>query len=66
MNAGTDAPIHFGRTPRDDCAGIQPDCRRNCPSFRNERIIADENVPLQVRIGPSGNERGYMGITGTT
>lgn len=30
----------------------------------NERIIARDDATFRAQIGPSGNERGYMGITG--
>ena len=32
--------------------------------FENEQFIARENATFHARVGPSGNERGYMGITG--
>ena len=59
----TDAPIHLGRTPRDECRGVELVCS-SCQPFVNEQIIARESTTFQARIGPSGNERGYMGITG--
>ena len=58
------APIHLGRMPRDDCARTQLVCR-SCQPFENEQIVARESTTFQARIGPAGNERGYMGITGT-
>ena len=30
----------------------------------NERIIARDDATFRAQIGPSGNERGYMAITG--
>ena len=62
-STGTDDPIHLGREPQDQCVGVQFVCE-SCIPFENERIIAREDTTFQARIGPSGNERGYMGITG--
>ena len=59
----TDDPIHLGREPQDQCVGVQFVCE-SCIPFENERIIALGDTTFQARIGPSGNERGYMGITG--
>ena len=59
-----DDPIHLGRAAQDQCSGVELVCG-GCMPFENERIIARENTTFQARIGPSGNERGYMGITGT-
>ena len=61
--AGRDSPIHLGRTPQDQCSGSQLVCG-GCQPFRNERIIARDDATFLAQIGPSGNERGYMGITG--
>jgi len=58
-----DDPIHLGRDPNNQCIGVQFVCE-NCIPFENERIIAREDTTFQARIGPSGNERGYMAITG--
>ena len=58
-----DDPIHLGRAPEDQCNNTQLVCQ-SCMPFENERIIALEDTTFQARIGPSGNERGYMGITG--
>ena len=59
-----DDPIYFGRAAQDQCSGVELVCG-GCMPFENESIIARENTTFQARIGPSGNERGYMGITGT-
>ena len=59
-----DDPIHLGRDPNDQCNNTQPMCQPRCMPFQNELIIAREDTTFQARIGPSGNERGYMGITG--
>ena len=64
ISIATDDPIHLGREPQDQCVGVQFVCE-SCIPFENERIIAREDTTFQARIGPSGNERGYMGITGT-
>ena len=37
---------------------------QSCSPFTNNMIIAREDTAFDVVIGPSGNERGYMGITG--
>ena len=61
--AGRDSPIHLGRTPQNQCSSAQLVCG-GCQPFRNERIIARDDATFLAQIGPSGNERGYMGITG--
>ena len=58
-----DPPIQLGRTPQDQCSGTQLVCR-GCQPFVNERITARVNATFLAQIGPSGNERGYMSITG--
>ena len=65
LNVSTagDPPIQLGRTPQDQCSGTQLVCR-GCQPFLNERIIARDNATFLAQIGPSGNERGYMSITG--
>ena len=62
-STGTDDPIHFGREPQNQCVGVPFVCE-SCIPFENEIITAREDTTFQARIGPSGNERGYMGITG--
>jgi len=61
--AAGDPPIHLGRTPQDQCTGIQLTCR-GCQPFVNEQIVARNGATFLAQIGPSGNERGYMAITG--
>ena len=61
--AAGDPPIHLGRAPQDQCTGIQLACRA-CQPFVNERIVARNDATFLAQIGPSGNERGYMAITG--
>ena len=60
----TDDPIHLRREPQDQCVGIKFICD-SCIPFENRNITAREDTTFQARIGPSGNERGYVGITGT-
>ena len=61
---GGDSPIHLGRTSEDECTGVDLVCQ-TCDPFTSTEIIARDNTTFSVTIGPSGNERGYMGITGT-
>ena len=65
MQTGGDAPIHLGRTPNNECNGVQLTCRQ-CDPFPLKQMIARENTTFEAVIGPSGNPRGYTGITGTT
>ena len=63
MHAG-DSTIHLERTPEDQCVGVDLVCD-SCDPFENENITVTDNATFSFTIGPSGNERGYMGITGT-
>lgn len=55
--------IHLGRQPLDRCASTSITCA-SCPPFTGKTLSVLQNATLRVRIGPSANERGYMGITG--
>ena len=58
---GTDRPIHLGRDGSNDCVALQ--CS-SCDPFQNDRIVASSSTTFVARIGPSGDQRGYIGITG--
>lgn len=56
-------PIHLGRSPLDRCSSTPIMCP-TCQPFSGTTMELPEDTTLRVRIGPSGRERGYMGITG--
>ena len=58
-----DDPIHLGRAPLDECAGVQLMCQQ-CDPFPAQQIVAREDTTFTAVIGPSANPRGYTGITG--
>ena len=58
-----DEPIFLGRTPTDECAGVDVMCQQ-CDPFPSNRIIAREDMTFDAVIGPSANPRGYTAITG--
>ena len=60
--AAGSSPIHLGRTPDDECT--TPITCTSCPPFEATSMELQENATLRVSIGPSGQERGYMAITG--
>ena len=60
---GSADPIHLGRTPVDECINVDLVCD-TCDPFVNNNITVTDNATFSITIGPSGNERGYMGITG--
>ncbi len=55
--------VNFGRDPIDECVNVDLVCD-SCPPYQNQQFIERQNATFLVRVGPSGNERGYMGITG--
>ena len=59
----SDDPIHLGRDPVNECAGVELICQQ-CDPFLPGRIILREDATLKAVIGPSANHRGYTGITG--
>ena len=58
---GGDAPLHLGRASSSDCVALR--CS-SCPPYQNQKITAPSSQTFVARIGPSGDERGYMAITG--
>ena len=58
---GGDAPLHLGRASSSDCVSLR--CS-SCPPYQNQKITAPSSQTFVARIGPSGDERGYMAITG--
>ena len=56
-----DPPLHLGRASSSDCVPLQ--CSF-CEPFQNERIEASSSTTFVAHIGPSGDSRGYMAITG--
>ena len=62
---GSDAPIHLGREPMNECEGVQLECRQ-CDAFPSNRFVARNDTTFDVVIGPSANPRGYTAITGKT
>ena len=56
-----DPPLHLGRASSSDCVPLQ--CS-SCDPYQNQRIEAPSNTTFVAQIGPSGDQRGYMGITG--
>ena len=58
---GDDAPLHLGRASSKSCTPLS--CF-TCPPYQNQRITANSNATFIARIGPSGDQRGYMAITG--
>ena len=63
MQIGGDPPIHLGRTPLNECDGVQLRCQQ-CDPFAPVQMIARENTTFEAIIGPAANPRGYTGITG--
>ena len=61
--AASDAPIHFGRTPQDECTGVKLQCEQ-CAPFPSSRFEALEDTTFVAVIGPAANPRGYTAITG--
>ena len=60
---GGDAPIRLGRTPANECEGVQLMCQQ-CEPFPTKQMISRESTTFVAVIGPSANPRGYTGITG--
>ena len=58
----TDAPIHLGRVPVDECAGVQLMCEE-CEPFPSRQTLALEDTTFDAFIGPAANPRGYTAIT---
>ena len=58
-----DDPIHLGRTPLDECVGVQLMCQQ-CDPFPTSRFVVREDTTFTAVIGPSANPRGYTAITG--
>ena len=56
-----DPPLHLGRAGSSDCMSLQ--CS-TCEPYQNERLTAPSGTTFTARIGPSGDVRGYIGITG--
>ncbi len=56
-------PVHLGRTPLNRCTSTPIVCP-SCDPFEAKTLDLPDNATLTVRIGPSGRQRGYMGITG--
>ena len=63
LHVATDGPLHLGRASLDECGDTSLTCQ-TCPPYIGQQIIAREDTTFRAVIGPSGNERGYMGITG--
>ncbi len=59
----SDFSIHLGRTPLNQCINVDLVCD-TCDPFDNNNITVTDTATFNITIGPSGNERGYMGITG--
>ena len=62
QSTGGDPPLNFGREPSRRCSGLQ--CTSCTSAFKNQRLVAADDATFVARIGPSGAQRGYMGITG--
>ena len=63
-NAPSDsAPLHFGRTPSNDCPS-EPLVCNECGPFEGATIVALDDTHFTAQIGNPGQERGYLGITG--
>lgn len=60
MCVGSDDPIRLGRDSESDCVPLT--CL-SCDPYQNQRLAAPTNTTFVARIGPSGDQRGYMGIT---
>ena len=60
--AALDAPIHLGRTPLNECAGVALQCAE-CDPFPSSRFEAPEDTTFVAVIGPAANPRGYTAIT---
>ena len=56
-----DPPLHLGRAGSSDCVPLQ--CS-TCEPYQNEQLTAPSGTTFTARIGPSGDVRGYIGITG--
>ncbi|XP_064399010.1 mucin-2-like isoform X2 [Halichondria panicea] len=61
--SATDPPIHFGRTPQNQCRR-EVQCQQCSESFEAAVFEALENTTFSVTIGPSGADRGYEAIAG--
>lgn len=63
----TEPPIHFGRTPDNQCqeeVGVL-NCA-SCDPFEEQTLdLRGGNATIVANIGPTGNERGYTAIAGT-
>jgi hypothetical protein len=55
------APLHLGRQPSKNCPPLV--CPR-CKPYETQTLVAPSDATFVARISPSGNQRGYMGITG--
>ena len=62
---GNDPPVHFGRSPPVNNCAQAVRCRKSCDPFTPKKIVALQDETFVARIGPSGGERGYSGITGS-
>ncbi len=60
-----DPPVHFGRTPADECSSEPLNCNE-CNAFSSKSIVALDDETFVAQIGPPAGDRGYMGITGET
>ena len=60
-SAGGDAPLHLGRRPSKDC---EPLVCSSCDAYETQTLVAPSSATFVAHIGPSGDQRGYMGITG--
>ena len=58
----SDAPIHLGRAPLDECAGVELTCQE-CDPFPASRFVATEDTTFVAVIGPAANPRGYTALT---
>jgi hypothetical protein len=56
-----DAPLHLGRQPSKDCESLV--CS-SCDAYETQTLVAPSDATFVAHIGPSGDQRGYMGITG--
>ena len=57
-----DDPIHLGRIPVNECAGVELTCKE-CDPFPASRFVAREDATFIAVIGPAANPRGYTAIT---
>ena len=61
-HVATTAPLFLGRPNENGCT--QPIQCMSCDPFKETRLVFKSNTTFLVNIGPSGQERGYMAITG--